>query len=75
MNCKIGFLSFVMFSSIIILFLTVQGKVEAAELHCLEDPCTFLVDCPADCTRSGYKTGQCVPTKKDPAVRLCCCDI
>ncbi|KAL0888999.1 hypothetical protein Bca101_012983 [Brassica carinata] len=72
MNCKIGFLSFLMISSLIILFITVQGEVEAAMLHCLDDPCS-LVNCLVECTRSGYKTGQCVPTKEHPEEPFCCC--
>ncbi|KAL0723904.1 hypothetical protein Bca4012_038503 [Brassica carinata] len=71
MNCKIGLLSFVMFSSIIILFLTVPEKVEAGELHCLDHPCTD--NCPAVCIMSGYKTGRCAPDSKYPEILWCCC--
>ncbi|CAA0381618.1 unnamed protein product [Arabidopsis thaliana] len=43
MNCKIEFMSFLVMTSIVILFLFVSGKVEA-EPQCIGS-CEMLADC------------------------------
>ncbi|KAG7576356.1 hypothetical protein ISN45_Aa03g007480 [Arabidopsis thaliana x Arabidopsis arenosa] len=70
MNYKIGFMSLLVITSIIFLFL-VPDKVEAQK-ECIA-PCTLVGDCTAACISKGYTVGQCVGWKdKDPFI--CCCN-
>ncbi|ESQ43262.1 hypothetical protein EUTSA_v10015626mg [Eutrema salsugineum] len=69
MNCKVGFMSFVMICSIIILFLMVVGKVEA-QAQCI-GLCDMLADCATACIKMGYQTGQCVGWNNP---NNCCCN-
>ncbi|CAL9219930.1 unnamed protein product [Arabidopsis halleri] len=70
MSCKIGFMSFVVITSIVILFLLVSaGKVEA-EPQCI-GTCEMLFDCNTACIKMGYLFGQCVGWKSP---NICCCN-
>ncbi|XP_018490514.1 putative defensin-like protein 73 [Raphanus sativus] len=68
-NCKIGFMSFLMIASVLIILLTVPAKVEA-EPQCI-GLCGMILDCTTACIRMGYHFGQCVGFN-DPY--QCCCD-
>ncbi|KAG7576355.1 hypothetical protein ISN45_Aa03g007480 [Arabidopsis thaliana x Arabidopsis arenosa] len=74
MNYKIGFMSLLVITSIIFLFLVPGStfyKVEAQK-ECIA-PCTLVGDCTAACISKGYTVGQCVGWKdKDPFI--CCCN-
>ncbi|KAL0744230.1 hypothetical protein Bca4012_085743 [Brassica carinata] len=67
-NCKIGFMSFLMIASVLIIFPMLPEKVEAHE-ECI-GKCGIILDCNTACIRMGYQFGQCVgwnyPTQ-------CCC--
>ncbi|CAN8269951.1 unnamed protein product [Cochlearia groenlandica] len=69
MNCNIGFMSFVVISSLIIFFLFASGKVEA-EPQCI-GLCDMLSDCNTACLKMGYHFGQCIGWK---TTNNCCCD-
>ncbi|EFH58763.1 hypothetical protein ARALYDRAFT_317561 [Arabidopsis lyrata subsp. lyrata] len=68
MNCKIGFMSFVVMTSLVILFLLVSGKVEAKP-KCIGS-CEILGDCGIACMKKGYLFGQCVGWSNP---NTCCC--
>ncbi|XP_019096802.1 PREDICTED: putative defensin-like protein 73 [Camelina sativa] len=70
MNCKIGFMSSLVITSIVILFLLVSGNVEAEPQNCI-GLCKMLFDCSAACIKMGYVTGQCVGSKNPD---ICCCN-
>ncbi|CAF2102813.1 hypothetical protein BRARA_E03247 [Brassica rapa] len=68
-NCKIGFMSFLMIASVLVIFLVVPEKVEA-EPQCI-GLCGMIFDCPTACIRMGYQSGQCVGWENPDQ---CCCD-
>ncbi|CAF1936908.1 unnamed protein product [Brassica oleracea var. botrytis] len=68
-NCKIGFMSFLMIASVLIIFLTVPEKVEA-DGQCI-GRCGMIFDCATACIRMGYQSGQCVGWENP---NQCCCD-
>ncbi|KAF8094637.1 hypothetical protein N665_0358s0019 [Sinapis alba] len=65
MNYTIGFMSFLVISSIFIVLL-VPEKVEA--MKCL-GPCEFY-NCMAGCKKRGYRAGECVGWNQPD---MCCC--
>ncbi|XP_019092444.1 PREDICTED: defensin-like protein 74 [Camelina sativa] len=69
MNCKIGFVSLLVITSVIFLFL-VPDKVEAQK-ECV-GPCELVPNCMAACINKGYQVGQCVAWKEDDPF-ICCC--
>ncbi|XP_019092442.1 PREDICTED: putative defensin-like protein 73 [Camelina sativa] len=69
MNCKIGFMSFMVIISIVFLFLLVSGKVEAEPQKCIGS-CTSSSACGNSCIKMGYKIGECAGWKNPDK---CCC--
>ncbi|CAN6921993.1 hypothetical protein Bca4012_091286 [Brassica carinata] len=65
MNYTIGFMSFLVISSIFIVPL-VSEKVEA--MKCL-GPCEFY-NCKVECKKRGYRAGECVGWNQPD---MCCC--
>ncbi|XP_019092441.1 PREDICTED: defensin-like protein 74 [Camelina sativa] len=73
MNCKIGFMSLLVITLVIFLFL-VSDKVEAQK-ECVglgPGPCKQVRNCMAACIKKGYKVGQCVAWKDDDPFKCCC---
>ncbi|KAL1216439.1 Defensin-like protein 74 [Cardamine amara subsp. amara] len=71
MNYKVGFMSLLVVTSVIFLFLLVPDKVEA-EKDCIGvEPCKESWGCMAACITKGYKRGQCVGWDNP---NICCCN-
>ncbi|XP_019092446.1 PREDICTED: putative defensin-like protein 73 [Camelina sativa] len=70
MNCKIGFMSCVVLTSIVILFLLVSGIVEAQKAQCI-GTCDVLFDCSFACANKGYSHGHFVFYRSP---NECCCN-
>ncbi|XP_019096809.1 PREDICTED: defensin-like protein 74 [Camelina sativa] len=71
MNSKIGFMSLLVITSVIFLFL-VSDKVEAQKECVGPGPCKQVRNCMAACIKKGYKVGQCVAWKDDDPFKCCC---